>query len=373
MTNNNRADTSLAAAVTNLVATYISSTPDLKMTPGEVKDMLVDVIHGIRSAATDPIAGTEAAVQAQSPQTETQTLREPTAEMAQSREAEAPAQAQVAEPAAAVEATQARATPAEPEKSLPARSTAKSKSSSKPAPKASAAKAQAAKPSPAKSSAKAVPQTKASEPAPELPLSSDKGKTAPTETVAPVSEAGGEPVAPPVKMTVNERKRFAKDAYQKPVATTKAALDAKFGKRLDVARIPFEGVKPEETLTKMPGYVICLFDGQPRKMLHRWLRSEYGMRPEEYRLWWGLDSDYPMTSPGYSGEKSDYAKEVGLGTSRFIEKAKAKKTETVAEDAPAAKAAQETVAEQPTPKSERVVRSRPRPGAAQKKKSRATA
>jgi hypothetical protein len=85
-----------------------------------------------------------------------------------------------------------------------------------------------------------------------------------------------------------------------------------------------------------------------------------------------------MTSPGYSGEKSDYAKEVGLGTSAFIEKARAKKgDQPVQAEAPApvtaaAPAPQETVAEQPTPKSERVVRSRPQP-AAQKKKSRATA
>ena len=62
-----------------------------------------------------------------------------------------------------------------------------------------------------------------------------------------------------------------------------------------------------------PDYVICLEDGKKLKMLKRYLRTHYGMSPDDYRRKWGLPADYPMTAPNYSKHRSKVAKTTGLG------------------------------------------------------------
>ncbi|HNR76436.1 MAG TPA: MucR family transcriptional regulator [Parvularculaceae bacterium] len=62
-----------------------------------------------------------------------------------------------------------------------------------------------------------------------------------------------------------------------------------------------------------PDYVICLEDGKKLKMLKRYIRTQYGMSPEDYRRKWGLPADYPMVAPNYAKRRSDFAKEIGLG------------------------------------------------------------
>ena len=62
-----------------------------------------------------------------------------------------------------------------------------------------------------------------------------------------------------------------------------------------------------------PDYLICLEDGKKLKMLKRHLKTAYGMTPEEYREKWGLPADYPMVSPNYARQRSQLAKEIGLG------------------------------------------------------------
>lgn len=62
-----------------------------------------------------------------------------------------------------------------------------------------------------------------------------------------------------------------------------------------------------------PEYIVCLEDGRKLKMLKRHLRSTYGMTPEEYRAKWGLSVDYPMVSPNYAAQRSEFAKKIGLG------------------------------------------------------------
>jgi predicted transcriptional regulator len=64
-----------------------------------------------------------------------------------------------------------------------------------------------------------------------------------------------------------------------------------------------------------PDYVICLEDGKKLKMLKRYLRSRYGMTPDEYRAKWGLPADYPMVAPNYAAKRSEFAKQIGLGQS----------------------------------------------------------
>ena len=73
--------------------------------------------------------------------------------------------------------------------------------------------------------------------------------------------------------------------------------------------------KPAVTIKKSitPEYLICLEDGKKLKMLKRYLRSRYGLSPEQYRAKWGLPADYPMVAPNYAAQRSEFAKKIGLG------------------------------------------------------------
>ncbi len=65
-----------------------------------------------------------------------------------------------------------------------------------------------------------------------------------------------------------------------------------------------------------PDFIICLEDGKRLKMLKRYLRTQYDLSPEDYRRKWGLPADYPMVAPNYSKRRSQFAKDIGLGTAR---------------------------------------------------------
>lgn len=82
-------------------------------------------------------------------------------------------------------------------------------------------------------------------------------------------------------------------------------------------------INPKKSIT--PEYIICLEDGAKLKMLKRYLRTQYNMSPEEYKAKWGLPSDYPMVAPEYAKLRSQYAKDIGLGTARVGTKKKATK------------------------------------------------
>lgn len=78
---------------------------------------------------------------------------------------------------------------------------------------------------------------------------------------------------------------------------------------------PAERSKPAVPISKSVNddYIVCLEDGKKLKMLKRYLRSTYGMSPEEYRRKWGLPGDYPMVAPNYAARRSEFAKKIGLG------------------------------------------------------------
>ena len=65
-----------------------------------------------------------------------------------------------------------------------------------------------------------------------------------------------------------------------------------------------------------PDFIICLEDGKKLKMLKRHIKTRYNMTPEEYKERWGLSSDYPMVAPNYAAQRSQLAKQIGLGTKR---------------------------------------------------------
>jgi predicted transcriptional regulator len=66
-------------------------------------------------------------------------------------------------------------------------------------------------------------------------------------------------------------------------------------------------------------FLICLEDGKKYKSLKRHLRK-LGMTPEQYRKKWKLRADYPMVAPGYSKQRSEMAKEFGLGQRGVLKK-----------------------------------------------------
>jgi predicted transcriptional regulator len=78
---------------------------------------------------------------------------------------------------------------------------------------------------------------------------------------------------------------------------------------ITTAQKPAVAVKKSVT----PEYIVCLEDGKKLKMLKRYLRSRYGLSPEEYRSKWGLPADYPMVAPNYAAQRSEFAKKIGLG------------------------------------------------------------
>lgn len=65
-----------------------------------------------------------------------------------------------------------------------------------------------------------------------------------------------------------------------------------------------------------PDYLVCLEDGKKLKMLKRHLKTAYNMTPEQYKERWNLPSDYPMVAPNYANQRSQLAKNIGLGTQR---------------------------------------------------------
>ena len=74
-----------------------------------------------------------------------------------------------------------------------------------------------------------------------------------------------------------------------------------------------------------PDYIVCLEDGKQFKMLKRHLGRVYNLTPDEYRQKWGLPRDYPMVAPNYSKLRSEFAKQIGLGTMRKSRKRKTKR------------------------------------------------
>jgi len=65
-----------------------------------------------------------------------------------------------------------------------------------------------------------------------------------------------------------------------------------------------------------PDYLICLEDGKELKTLRRYLQTHFGLSPDDYRRKWGLSADYPMTAPNYTKQRSQLAKQFGLGSGR---------------------------------------------------------
>lgn len=63
-------------------------------------------------------------------------------------------------------------------------------------------------------------------------------------------------------------------------------------------------------------HLVCLEDGKKFKTLRRHLNETHGLTPDEYRRRWDLPFDYPMMSPNYAAERSEFSRSRGLGYNR---------------------------------------------------------
>lgn len=96
------------------------------------------------------------------------------------------------------------------------------------------------------------------------------------------------------------------------IASTYSALA---GLGSEAAPVPPAALIPAVPTRKSvtPDAIICLEDGKKFKSLKRHLNTSYGLTPEQYRVKWGLPSDYPMVAPAYAEARSALAKSMGLG------------------------------------------------------------
>jgi len=145
---------------------------------------------------------------------------------------------------------------------------------------------------------------------------------------APAPGAAAEPAAPVnaviPETTSQESTRDSASAYEPAPSSVPEPVAAQPSRRTDLPTKP--AVPIAQSIR--PDAIVCLFDGEPRKMLHRHIRAKYNMSPEEYRAYWNLPDDYPMTAPGYSEEKRIVAVAQGLGTHKSQTGRKGKQTET---------------------------------------------
>ncbi len=103
---------------------------------------------------------------------------------------------------------------------------------------------------------------------------------------------------------------------RKFMAATPQVDEGRAGMSPDLRPVEVTGQQPAVNIRRSvtPDFIICLEDGEKRKMLRRHLGTVYGMTPEQYRAKWGLPDDYPMTAPNYSKQKSAHAHSVNFGT-----------------------------------------------------------
>ena len=62
-----------------------------------------------------------------------------------------------------------------------------------------------------------------------------------------------------------------------------------------------------------PDHIVSLESGRKMKILKRYLMTNYGMTPADYRTKWGLPKDYPMVAPNYAQQRKEMAVKIGLG------------------------------------------------------------
>jgi predicted transcriptional regulator len=99
------------------------------------------------------------------------------------------------------------------------------------------------------------------------------------------------------------------------IAATHAALAGAFAPQpaADAPETVTKATRSQIAKSVTPDALICLACGASFKSMKRHLAANHGQTPGEYRMAYGLPSDYPMVAPAYSEQRSAYAKSIGLG------------------------------------------------------------
>lgn len=95
------------------------------------------------------------------------------------------------------------------------------------------------------------------------------------------------------------------------IRTTKAALSEEPASEAPVEEKHVPAVSVKASLASRD-HILSLIDGKPYKSLKRHL-STRGLSPDEYRARYNLSATYPMVAPGYSEQRRQVAKQLGLG------------------------------------------------------------
>ncbi|WP_069207672.1 MucR family transcriptional regulator [Sphingomonas panacis] len=129
---------------------------------------------------------------------------------------------------------------------------------------------------------------------------------------------------------------IAPDAVPDFIAKTHAAIAGISSEAI----VPAEDAPPAETefapavtarkSLASPDHIISMIDGKPYKTLKRHLGT-HGLTPAEYRARYGLKADYPMVAPGYSAQRREVAKRLGLGRKPRTAEAPAEATQPVSD------------------------------------------
>ena len=107
------------------------------------------------------------------------------------------------------------------------------------------------------------------------------------------------------------KNRVAATDLPELIATVHRSLQG-LGKAREPERLPVPAVPVRQSIA--PDYVVCLECGNRRKTLRRHIRMKHGLTVAAYRDKWRLPADHPIVAPAYSGERSRFAKQLGLGS-----------------------------------------------------------
>ena len=114
------------------------------------------------------------------------------------------------------------------------------------------------------------------------------------------------------------------------IASTHAAL-ARLGSGSSAKAVVPEKATPAQIRKSIgPDALISFLDGKPYKTLKRHI-STNGFGPDSYRERFGLPRDYPMVSASYSQQRSQLARDLGLGQGGRAASKSATPSETVAD------------------------------------------
>lgn len=78
-------------------------------------------------------------------------------------------------------------------------------------------------------------------------------------------------------------------------------------------------------------HIVSMIDGKPYRTLKRHL-STNGLTPDQYRERYGLKPDCPMVAPGYSEQRRETAKRLGLGRKARTDAPSSEQASTAVDD-----------------------------------------